>query len=270
MDAKAWAELIKAVAELLWPVFAIGVLWVARPFIQRMLQRDNIKIKVGDYELSIGEATANMGSAITDIQAKLAEMSEHLDGLKGKEGAQALLQDKAISDEAGAERMPELARPMPEAEPPARPRAESVPPARTETTRIEPTGSEPASLRILWVDDVPSHNAFLADRLRGMGHEVDTSLGTADALSRLKAVQYDCLISDLGRRENGVNNSMAGLQLIERVREGGNEIPILIFASSRAKALEGRLTAAGATRVTNSGIDVLAFVDACAARARTS
>lgn len=243
MDYKFISELIKATADFLWPALAFWALWLVKPFAQRFFLRENIQIKIGNMEISSSQATADIGKAVTDIQAKLAAMSDEISNISSKYSrSESFSQQSDIIGEIHAT-LPNI------------------------SVQVE-ANAETRRLRVLWVDDVPSNNAFLIERLRGAGHEICTSLSTTDALSQLKISEFDCIISDLGRVENGIDDPIAGLHLIERVRESGNKIPILIFASHRAKEIEPQLFAAGATNVTTSGIDVISFVDAWAGRPR--
>lgn len=114
---------------------------------------------------------------------------------------------------------------------------------------------------ILWVDDFPSNNAFLIDSLREKNVEVVLSLGTDDALEKLRYRKFGAIITDLGRVENGVDNPNAGFDLIGRIRSSGDEVPILVFAGRRALEKRRALIEAGAENATNSGVDVLAFVE---------
>lgn len=240
MDGKTVADLIRAFADVLWPCVALVAIFVARPFVKGLFQRDNIRIKIANTELSVGEATADIGKAVTDIQAKMAKISDDIEVFKNHE----IFNSIPISGSVKA----------------------GIPPLEMNIeAKIQ---SKP--FRILWVDDVPSNNVFLIERLRGMGHEVDSTISTAEALFKLEKSEYDCIISDISRIENGITNNVAGLQLVEAVRSTGNRIPILIFSNYQIKSLQSQLFAAGANNVTSSGIDVISFVDAWAARARNA
>ena len=104
---------------------------------------------------------------------------------------------------------------------------------------------------ILWVDDFPENNASIAEALRSLDIRVDTARSTEEALSRLENQQYGLIISDLGRREAGGENQMAGLDLINAVRQIGLSVPIFIYAGHRGMLHEGELREAGANLVTS-------------------
>lgn len=227
------AALLKALATLLWAGLAFYVFWSLKATIVKVLESRSINIKIAGNEINLPQATATIGAAVADIQAKLASLSgDHL--------RQADVPGQAVAETRDA---------------------------ATEPRPAGADGSERRVARILWVDDDPSNNAFLIDRLRGDGHRIDTSLTTADALQRLGQQQYDGVISDLGRKEGGVENLMAGRDLVKAMRESQFRQPFLVFSTFRAVQIKGELIAAGATEVTSSGIDVIRFVDACA-RAR--
>jgi CheY-like chemotaxis protein len=114
---------------------------------------------------------------------------------------------------------------------------------------------------LLWVDDYPSNNAFLIDKMRENGIEVTLSLSTADALRKIENNSFDAVITDLGRKEDGGENPFAGLDLIKGLSSKATELPILVFAGHRGLENESKLVSAGASAVTASGIDVMKFVD---------
>jgi CheY-like chemotaxis protein len=104
---------------------------------------------------------------------------------------------------------------------------------------------------ILWVDDFPQNNTSIAEALRSLDIRVDTALATDEALGRLETEQYGLIISDLGRREPGGENQMAGLDLINAVRQSGRSTPIFIYAGRRGMHHEAELREAGANLVTD-------------------
>jgi CheY-like chemotaxis protein len=117
-------------------------------------------------------------------------------------------------------------------------------------------------LTVLWVDDVPSNNAFLIDKMMKEGIDVDLSVTTEDAMNKIRTKKYNLVISDFGRREVGVSIAHAGLRLTEQIRREGWSMPVLIFAGARGLSNRDKLLAAGATEVTASSGDLLRFVDA--------
>ena len=86
---------------------------------------------------------------------------------------------------------------------------------------------------VLWVDDKPSNNALLVDRLRGVGVKVDQALTTADALDKLKRREYDIVITDMHRGENVDDGVPSGIRLIVALRKP----PGFLFPSGRKPLL---------------------------------
>lgn len=106
---------------------------------------------------------------------------------------------------------------------------------------------------VLWVDDNPKNNSFLAQQLLDAGVSVDLALSTADGAARLSRRRYAVVISDMGRTESGAYNPKAGLDFLRAVRAKDSVIPFLIYCS-RKKAMEFGEEARelGATHVTSS------------------
>lgn len=134
-------------------------------------------------------------------------------------------------------------------------------PANTATAAAELARKPNKRSALLWVDDYPSNNAFLIEGLKHKGIEVVLSLSTEDAVRKLRDDDYKAIITDLGRVEDGRDNAFAGLDLIRQLRADGTLKPTLVFAGSRGIANRDKLLKAGAEDVTDSGIDVMAFID---------
>ncbi|RYE67423.1 MAG: response regulator, partial [Rhizobiaceae bacterium] len=117
------------------------------------------------------------------------------------------------------------------------------------------------SSSILWVDDYPSNNAFLIDKFQRGGVDVTVALSTEDALKHFSNRNFSVVITDLGRREAGVEKKFAGLELIQRLRSINAKLPILVFAGERGLQNRDKLIAAGASDVTASGSDLISFVE---------
>lgn len=129
-----------------------------------------------------------------------------------------------------------------------------------QTSAITSADSKDTAKFLLWVDDYPSNNAFLIENFRKQGLEVVLSLSTADAVKKLQTGQFDAVISDLGRRENGVDNPLAGLELLQGMHDLERRPPAIIFAGARGLSHRDRLLGAGAEEVTSSSVDVVGFV----------
>jgi CheY-like chemotaxis protein len=115
--------------------------------------------------------------------------------------------------------------------------------------------------KILWVDDFPSNNEFIVERLRKLGLQVDLSISTEDAIARFTAFDHKLIISDLGRIEHGVDNPLAGIDLVKAIRRINQIVPILIFAGQRGLGLKDKILEAGASQVTISGVEVMKFIE---------
>jgi CheY-like chemotaxis protein len=114
---------------------------------------------------------------------------------------------------------------------------------------------------ILWVDDYPSNNAFLIEQFQKDGIEVKLALSTNEGLKELLGESFDMIITDLGRKENGRDNPFAGLEFIKQVRDKNNNAPILVYAGDRGMQNQSKLLKAGATKVTQSPVEVQSFIN---------
>ena len=106
---------------------------------------------------------------------------------------------------------------------------------------------------LLWVDDRPDNNVDLIRAFRDLEIEVRLATSTDEAIRALATAEFGLIITDLGRKENGEFNAMAGLTLIQHVaREGEDHPPIFVYASTRGLQNAERLRNAGAALVTAS------------------
>ena len=80
---------------------------------------------------------------------------------------------------------------------------------------------------ILWVDDCPENNVYIRNIFQNYGIKIDLSLSTESALRLLSNNNYSLIISDMGRKEG----SREGYVLLKKIRDNGNGIPFIIFAS---------------------------------------
>jgi CheY-like chemotaxis protein len=130
-----------------------------------------------------------------------------------------------------------------------------------EAPMVLETREEEKKISILWVDDFPSNNAFIIEKLEEEGMRIRKELSTESGIKAIANDSFDLIISDLGRVESGRENLYAGLEFTRAVRASGNQVPLLIFAGPRALDNERQLLAAGSTAVTASPVDVFKFVE---------
>src|ERR1700719_2990170 len=71
-------EFWKALAALLWPALALIVFFSAKDKIYAFLSRDNLSIKVAGMEISVADATKSLGTDVSDLQKRLAEIETRL------------------------------------------------------------------------------------------------------------------------------------------------------------------------------------------------
>ncbi|WP_328323936.1 response regulator [Kribbella sp. NBC_00382] len=110
---------------------------------------------------------------------------------------------------------------------------------------------------ILWVDDVPSNNTALIAALNTLDIEVQLADSTAKAMELIGQRNYGLVISDLGRQEGDHYNDRAGIDLLDQIRARDTTVPVIIFGTYRALALQDELRAHGATAVTTRASELL-------------
>lgn len=123
--------------------------------------------------------------------------------------------------------------------------------ARVEELNATQAPTQPVR-SILWVDDEPKNNSYLIENLKQKGIDVVTVTSTDEALEKLAALRFDRVVTDMGRQEGSTFEKTAGIDLIEKIRGKGNDVPIVVYCSDRAVATYGeRAKQAGAREVTD-------------------
>jgi CheY-like chemotaxis protein len=98
------------------------------------------------------------------------------------------------------------------------------------------------------VDDQPTNNVLEMKALEGLGFSIDMVVSTDEALRDIaKAGKYDVIISDMSRQDD----DEAGKTLIRRLREIGDETPVIIYSSNDSPQFESEMKDAGAFAVTH-------------------
>ena len=77
--------------------------------------------------------------------------------------------------------------------------------------------------RILIVDDDEAIRELLKEFFQGLGYEISTAVNGSEALAVISQYDLDCIISDY------VMPDMNGLELLERLRKQGKEVPFLMI-----------------------------------------
>jgi two-component system, OmpR family, response regulator len=80
-------------------------------------------------------------------------------------------------------------------------------------------------MRVLMVEDEPVISEFVANGLREAGHNVDQVSNGTDGLHQALHENYDAIVLD--RMLPGID----GIQVMRRLREGGNRTPVLMLSS---------------------------------------
>lgn len=93
--------------------------------------------------------------------------------------------------------------------------------------RLEHAASYLQDGRILWVDDFPDNNRYPVQVFRELQMKVDQATSTDEALTLLDRATYDLVISDVSRGPDG----QAGVKMLQRFRDRGVDLPVLIHAA---------------------------------------
>jgi CheY-like chemotaxis protein len=110
--------------------------------------------------------------------------------------------------------------------------------------------------QVLWVDDRPDNNNYERQALEALGVKFVISTSTDDALSKLMTRHFDAIISDMGRPPD----ARAGYTLLDKLRSSGNQIPFIIYASSRSPEHQAEARRRGAVGCTNNATELFEMV----------
>jgi CheY-like chemotaxis protein len=250
------ADLISAIAALLWPLLVIVVLLMfGRQLLSKLRSSDDVTLEIGGQRLNFKQATDQQSDMITDLQREVAALKRRLDHMDGDRwgtdstGQHPVLRERATSDlfppGTGAEASEEFQG------------GGAHGPFDTSWTPEEQERWIAPSRSILWVDDHPENNAVLADSWRRDGAHVETARSTSEALHLLEGRTYGLIISDMGRHESGSEVPDAGLRLLGRVRARDPRTPFVLYGN--VGAFSDAAKAAGATLVTSSTFELMDF-----------
>jgi len=204
-------DLLRALAELLWPVIVSVALALLYPVIREVIRSKAFVIKVGGMEISVQEASEQLKAQIADLRTKLTEIRGTLD--------------------------------------------------REEVAAVSTAPSD--SRQVLWVDDVPSNNAYAIAQLQDAGYDVLQARSTSDALQTLERASRSIavVLSDMGRKEAGTVRPQAGLELLRAMRAAEHRQPFLICTTTKAAdRYHSEVQTEGGSGATASLVEVFEFV----------
>jgi|WetSurMetagenome_2_1015567.scaffolds.fasta_scaffold367221_2 CheY-like chemotaxis protein len=214
------AEILQAIATILWPiiviVLVIVLLAIFRPSLRKIIEsakERKFTIKVGNNELTMEEANKQQQNLITDLQTQVLEIRnliEHGNEFSSKEDIQSVISRKI------------------------------------------------KNLHVLWVDDNPKNNSYAVQQLNDMQIVVDLALSTHEGIKRFKQDKYSVIISDLGRRENQHMNYTAGFDLLKEIRIVNPTIPFVVFTTSEnVRKYLSQANELGVTLITSSWTEII-------------
>jgi CheY-like chemotaxis protein len=98
-------------------------------------------------------------------------------------------------------------------------------------------------LRVLVVDDEEDILETIQDRLEAYEFSVETAGTGLEALKRLSTERFDGVFLDIKMP------GMSGIEVLEKIRKGGLEIPVIILTSSIGQDLAAEALTKGANAV---------------------
>lgn len=226
---EGFASLLDAIATLAWPLLLGVLLFRLRHILSGVLESARSRrftIKLAGTELTMEEAAEQQRLLISDLQEALVALEQRF---------QAFSEYREVAEPAFLPE-PDIALAAAKGEEPERSRVRSI----------------------LWVDDNPRNNASLIAHLEDLGVRVVTALTTADGIRQFMSGNFDRIITDIGREEDGEYRRDAGIELIRKVREEDPKVPVLVYTSSGGSRHRGHdARAAGAALVTSSPTSLL-------------
>jgi len=109
---------------------------------------------------------------------------------------------------------------------------------------------------VLAVNDDPQADLRIYEWLASRGAAVLRAYSTRHALALLDRARVHVVISDLARLEGEVVNKRAGTDLARAIREGGSDVPIVIYTMDKSPQVRDLAVEAGANYVTERADDL--------------
>ena len=249
MKALTDPELLKAIADLAWPILAATILLFLLPTIIKILKSRGVTIKYGNMELSVQDASDQLRRQIEDMQDRIRKISQHDISKLTTTDQPAFQKIEDVQDQ-----MRKLSQ---------YDTSESATTDQPAFQKNEDATVFPLGRRILWVDDNPTNNAYEIAKLQSDGYDIHTAKSTRAAVELLKreAGKPDIIISDMGRLEGAFYNRSAGIDLIKNIRSQGLNNPIYVYCSRGAEQkYKDEVFRIGGNGITSSPTELFGFI----------
>lgn len=120
-----------------------------------------------------------------------------------------------------------------------------------------PAAKEPRNSSILWVDDIPTNNVYESSVLKRLGADIVTARTTDEAMAYIESDNFDLIISDVHRVEDGNDNPNAGYDLLDKICVKRPQCPVVFYTGSVSRLNRKRAAKAfGAADVPNTLINL--------------
>ncbi len=268
-------QLVDLMSKFALPLALVAVVWLLFPLIQRIAEQRGFTVKVGAFEVTVQQFSKNLIEQIGDLQTKVAGLLKNYGELALPGGGEPEPPGGGEAEPPGGGGpeppvaggpAPGGGEPAPKGSEPAQPQGEGARPeqvyAPDDPLREGPTKPFAAVQRqILWVDDHPEMSALEIEKLKLDGLRVLEAKSTNDAidmLARDRLELIDVVITTAGRREEGVVNWRAGLELVERMKREGINVPVVVYSHQLSASQQAELRKAGILVIT-SPVDLIAI-----------
>lgn len=116
-----------------------------------------------------------------------------------------------------------------------------------------PEAEVPRSYSVLWVDDTPMNNVYEASVLKRLGANIVAARSTDEAMAFIDNDDFDLIISDVHRVEDGNDNPNAGYDLLDKLSGKRSQCPVIFYTGSASRLDRKRAAKAfGAADVPNT------------------
>lgn len=218
---KDLASVLSAVATLLWPAVVIGLLLLLRKPLAELI----LSAKSRKFTIKVAGQELTMDEASEQQRSLISDLQAQVAELKKVVGTRT--------------------------------------PVSADVPQVAAVG-EPSTEQltsVLWVDDYPKNNSYFVEQLNRFGVQVDVALTTAEGMARFGNHKYSVVISDMGRMENGLYNSSAGLDLVKSIRALDQNVPIVVFCSRQAAQRYGAEVVKQHARITSSPTELYGLLN---------